>query len=436
MAFGPIKIAIEGGMTYAFPPLIPVAQRYERPRVTDVAGTIRQELARLEPAAIAGKRIAITVGSRGIAQLPTIIRELVAGLRGLNADPFVVPAMGSHGGATAEGQVRVLAGYGITEAAIGAPIRSSMAAVEVDRLDDGTPLYVDRIASEADGIVIANKIKPHADFKGRYESGLAKMLCIGLGKHRGAVAMHDHGFARFHDLLPQAAERLLARLPVLFGFAILENAFHELMHLEIIPTEAMLDREAALLDRAKSSIARLLLPEIDVLIVDEIGKNISGEGMDPNVTGRPGSRLPGFDAPAIQKIVALDVTPESHGNGVGIGNADITTRRCVEKIDLGAMYTNAITATVLEPAKLPVILNSDHDALCIALKTCNRITPATARVVRIKNTLELQQILVSPALLPEVESNPSLTTMGPAAEMAFDQSGRLTRPGYDEPASL
>ncbi len=426
MDLGPIDVNIEGGMHYAFPPLIPVAQRFDRPRLTNVDGEMKDQMKKIARDDVAGKSIAITVGSRGIADLPEIIQSLVRNLRDLGADPFIVPSMGSHGGATAEGQIKVLEGYGITPESVGAPIRSSMEVVEVDRLSDGTPLFIDKIASEADGIVIANKVKPHADFKGQYESGLVKMLCIGLGKHKGAVALHDHGFGRFAELLPRAAEVLLARLPVVFGLAILENAFDDLMHLEVIPTGQILAREKELLKLAKSSIGRIQFPEIDVLIVDEIGKNISGEGMDPNVTGRPGSRLPGFDAPSIQKIVALDLTPQSKGNGVGIGSADLTTRRCVEKINLGAMYTNAITATILEPAKLPMILNSDHDAICVALKTCNRIQPQDAKIVRIKNTLELDQVQISPALRVWVDSNERLDEIGPPAQMQFLPSGKLT----------
>ena len=189
------------------------------------------------------------------------------------------------------------------------------------------------------------------------------MLSVGLGKHAGAMALHHHGFVRFNTLLPEAGARLLDALPVLFGLAILENALDELMHLEVVSKDRILQRESELLEPAKDSIGRLPFKAIDVLIVDEIGKNISGEGMDPNVTGRPGSGLPGFPAPDIQKIVALDVTPESHGNGVGIGVADVTPRACVAKIDLGAMYTIAITATILSPAKVPVILNTDQVAI-------------------------------------------------------------------------
>ena len=425
MEFSTVNVVIEGGMEYPFPPLIPIDQSFSRNRIDEISNTIASEMKKIPMDSINGKSIAITVGSRGITGIVNIIGALVQELKARGGEPFIVPAMGSHGGATAEGQIKILASYGITEGSIGAPIRSSMEVVEAGQLEDGTALYTDRLAFEADAIVIANKIKPHADFKGSYESGLVKMLSIGLAKHKGAVAIHRHGFDQFHDVLPRAAEVLLARLPILFGLAILENAFDELMSLEIIPTEKVMSREKKLLEISKQSIGRLLFPKIDLLIIDEIGKNISGEGMDPNVTGRPGSGLPGFNAPKIQKIVVLDITPQSHGNGVGIGLADISTRSCIEKIDLGAIYTNAITATILDPAKLPIILNSDRDAVSVALKTCNRITPETARVVRIKNTLELHRIWVSPAMLDEVDNDENITIAGEESPMAFDSSGRI-----------
>ena len=425
MEFSTVNVVIEGGMEYPFPPLIPIDQSFSRNRIDEISNTIASEMKKIPMDSINGKSIAITVGSRGITGIVNIIGALVQELKARGGEPFIVPAMGSHGGATAEGQIKILASYGITEGSIGAPIRSSMEVVEAGQLEDGTALYTDRLAFEADAIVIANKIKPHADFKGSYESGLVKMLSIGLAKHKGAVAIHRHGFDQFHDVLPRAAEVLLARLPILFGLAILENAFDELMSLEIIPTEKVMSREKKLLEISKQSIGRLLFPKIDLLIIDEIGKNISGEGMDPNVTGRPGSGLPGFNAPKIQKIVVLDITPQSHGNGVGIGLADISTRSCIEKIDLGAVYTNAITATILDPAKLPIILNSDRDAVSVALKTCNRITPETARVVRIKNTLELHRIWVSPAMLDEVDNDENITIAGEETPMAFDSSGRI-----------
>lgn len=421
-----IQITLDGGLNYDFPSLLEVEQQFPRKREESIEQAVRREMQKLSEADLSGKRIAITAGSRGIIGIVEILRQLGDQLRLMGAEPFVVPAMGSHGRATAAGQVQVLRGYDITEASIGMPIHSSMDAVEIGQLEDGTPLFCDRLAFAADGIVICNKIKPHADFKGDYESGLVKMLAIGLGKHKGATVMHSHGFEHFHQMLPQAGELLLGKLPIVFGLAILENAYHDLMAIEIIRPEQILCREKELLVDAKRNIARLLLPAIDLLIVDEIGKNISGEGMDPNVTGRPGSGLlAGFDAPKIQKIVVLDITEESHGNGVGIGMADISTLQCVNKLDFNAMYTNAATATILDPAKIPLVMNNDRDALALALRLCNRVTLQTARVVRIKNTLDLHSIKVSAACLPTIESSKDLSVVGSPQALLFASSGRL-----------
>lgn len=421
------QITLDGGLNYDFPPLVKLEQRFPREREGSIKLAIQRETQKISGEDLSGKKIAITAGSRGIVGIVEILNHLGSQLKALGAKPFVVPAMGSHGGATAAGQVDVLESYGITEDSIGMPIRSSMDSVEVGQLEDGTSLYCDRLACEADGIVLCNKIKPHADFKGDYESGLIKMLAIGLGKHKGATVMHRQGFERFDQILPIAGKLLLEKLPIVFGVAILENAYHDLMAIEIIRPENILSREKDLLVAAKQNIARLLLPEIDLLIIDEIGKNISGEGMDPNVTGRPGSGLlAGFDAPKIQKIVVLDITEESHGNGVGIGMADITTLQCVNKIDFNAMYTNAATATILDPAKIPLIMNNDRDALALALRLCNRVTYQTARVVRIKNTLELDYVWVSEACLPSIESCKDLSVFGERQALCFDSLGHLT----------
>ena len=426
MQLDQIKVTLEGGLNYDFPRMVEVEQHFPRKRVVDIGQTVRFQMEKIDSNSFTGKRIAITVGSREIAGLVDILQGIGGLLRSCDAQPFIVPAMGSHGGATADGQVQILEGVGITEESIGMPILSSMETVEVARFEDGTPLYCDRLAFEADGIVICNKIKPHADFKGDYESGLVKMLTIGLAKHKGATALHDHGFDRFHEVLPRAAQLLLGKLPVLFGVAILENAFHELMAVEIISPEKIMTKEKELLIDAKKNIARLLLPVIDLLIIDEIGKNISGEGMDPNVTGRPGSGLnEGFEAPRIQKIVVLDVTDVSHGNGVGIGMADITTLRCVNQIDFNAMYTNAVTATILDPAKIPLVMNDDREALALALRTCNRVTPQSARVVRIKNTMDLNRILVSESCLPDVIANKDLSVISSPKSLVFDNTHHL-----------
>lgn len=421
-----IPVALGDALDLDFPRMLPVRQKFPRPVIRDAELALTQGLAACLGRDLNGCSVAVGVGSRGIAGQVESLRILVAWLTARGARPFIVPAMGSHGGATADGQEAVLAELGICEEAIGVPVRSSMDAVEVGRLDDGTALYCDRNAMAADGIIVCNKIKPHADFKGEHESGLVKMVAIGLGKHAGAAALHRHGFDHFSGLLPRACRRMLDAIPFRCGIAFLENAYDELMDIEVVPPAKLVERDRELLVRAKANIQGILVPEIDVLIVDEIGKNISGEGMDPNVTGRPGSGLPGFSGPAIRKIVVLDVTPQSRGNGVGIGMADITTRRVVEGLDLGKIYTNAVTAMILDPAKIPLVLADDRQAIAIAVRTCPRVNIASARIVRIKNTLNLSTIYVSESLRLEVEANPGTEVLGPDEPLAFDASGRIS----------
>jgi hypothetical protein len=300
-----------------------------------------------------------------------------------------------------------------------------METVVADRLPDGTELHVDKYAAAADGIVVFNKIKPHTGFKGPIESGLAKMLVIGLGKHAGARAIHNCGFPRFAELIPQAAERLLARLPVMFGLGLVENAWGKPAIIDAMRPKHMLAREAEILVEAKRLISRLLMPEIDVLIVDRIGKDVSGSGMDPNVTGRSATNMPGFTAPPIDKIIVRGLTEQTHGNAVGIGLADFTTRRVVEQIDYVATYTNAFSARVMRGARLPVILANDRDALMGALQTCFGVAPERAKVVRIRDTKHLDRIAVSQAVLDEVKGSTELEPLGPARPLRFDEGGYL-----------
>ncbi len=418
-----IELKVEGGLNATFPRMFPVRQRFPRPQLTNITSAMEKQWGSLSDLELDGKEIAITAGSRGIEGLIPILKETIRFLHSRGALPFIVPAMGSHGGATETGQLKVLDSYGVNEVSLGVPVKASMDTLQVSQLDDGTPLYFDRIALQADGIVLCNKIKPHADFKGDYESGLLKMLSIGLGKHKGASTLHQHGFDYFHQVIPEAAKVLLKETKIQFAVGILENAFDDLMAVEIIPADKIFEREKALLRLAKQNIPQLLFPEIDLLVVQEIGKNISGEGMDPNVTGRPGSRLPGFHAPQIKKIVALSVTPQSHGNGVGIGMTDVTTRKLVNGLDLSAIYTNAITATILDPAKIPLIVNNDREALAVALKTAARTHPQTAKIVWIKNTLELAEVMVSEALLPTVAESSRLERSGEPESFSFDGEG-------------
>jgi hypothetical protein len=426
MKLDSVNPTIQGGTDRPLPSMLPVTQTFPRDNVGDVPAAVRAAIGKLPPMDYAGKRIAITAGSRGIPHIVEVLHTLVAHLRGLGADPFIVPAMGSHGKATAEGQVALLAGYGITENSVGAPIHASMDVVQVATLDEGIPLFCDRLAYESDGIVLCNKIQAHSAFKGEIESGLAKMMAIGLGKHQGAFNLHQAGFQAFADIMPRAGEALAKADPILFGLAMLINAHGEIALMEALPPARIVEREKELLRESKRIASKLYMPEIDVLIVDEIGKDISGAGMDPNVTGRPSSRLPGFVAPPIQRVIVRGISQVSHGNGNGIGNADFTTLACANTIDFDAMYTNAITAGVSEGAKMPLILASDRAALVVAIDMSVGVTAETAKIVRIKNTKKLFTIQASQACLPLIEACPELSAAGPASPMRFDGAGMLT----------
>ncbi|MDQ0338297.1 hypothetical protein J2S00_001081 [Caldalkalibacillus uzonensis] len=421
-----VNVPLAGGYEIDLPKMMRVKQHFNADRLEDIEGeVVKQMQAKLVPDVFQGKRVAVAAGSRGIANLAAIVKSTITQLKAWGAEPFIVPAMGSHGGATAQGQAKILADYGIDEKTMGVPVISSMDVVELTKLDNGMPVYLDKEASQADLIVVVNRIKPHTDFKGDFESGLLKMLGIGLGKHKGATTLHSYGFDQFHDLIPKTGKAILEKAPVAFGIGIVENAYDETAKLEVIPAEDIVEREKSLLIEAKQNMPKLLVSEIDVLIVDEIGKNISGSGMDPNITGRPGSKLPGFSAPPIQKVVVLDLTEKTHGNATGIGMADVTTLHCVNKIDFSYTYANCITSTVLEGAKLPLIMNNDKEAIIVALKTCNRVTPERAKIVRIKNTLELNEIYLSEAYLHEIRSQDKITILSEPGEMRFDEQGYL-----------
>ena len=413
-----IQYLLPGGLSVAMPLGRWVRQRFDPSHVADLAGTIRQEFDRpgVGDAIRPGARIAVAVGSRGITRLAEIVAAIVAELRRRGAAPFIVPAMGSHGGATAEGQRQILADYGVTEEATGVEIRSSMEVVLLGRLSDGTPVYFDRIASEADGVVVVNRVKPHTCFHGSYESGLVKMIVIGLGKHAGATALHAHGFARFPQLLPAVAKVILERVPVLFGFAVVENAYQQVAHLEAVPGTRILEREPQLLSMARERMGRLLVDRLDLLIVDEIGKNISGDGMDPNVTGRysePSMR----GGPEIQKIVVLRLTRETHGNASGIGMADVITQEALDSIDFIATYTNLATSTLLAGGRIPIVMPTARSAVALALRTLNGVSPDQAKVIRIKNTLELEKVWMSETLWEEVAHRPDFEPLSDPAPL-------------------
>jgi hypothetical protein len=408
-----------------------VRQNFDRPRVADIPAAVCQAVDSLGDLAprLKGKRVAITAGSRGISDFALILSALVAHLRALGAEPFIVPAMGSHAGATAEGQRGMLAELGITEATTGAPVISSMETVELGRLSNGMPVYMDRHAASADAVILANRVKPHTDFSGPVESGLAKISVIGLGKLQGADTLHRYGVKGLRELLPQAARLVCQRAPVIFGLATVENAYHEVAQISAVPPEGIAGpQEQDLLQLAYQLMPRFPFPEIDVLIIEEMGKNISGVGLDPKVVGRVKVHgVPDLALSEIRTIAVLRLTQASHGNAAGIGLADVTTQKLFRQIDFEATYLNCITSgiTGIQRAALPLVAPTEKAAIETALRSCGRPDIQNARVVRIKNTLSLGDMDVSVGLLPEVLPGCSITPVGKAFALPFDEQGNL-----------
>lgn len=420
MAWGPAS-AFTAGLD--FPRVAPVRQRVDATAIADPHAHVRDGVTRrLAASDLTGKSIGVTVGSRGISHLPQIIRGVIDGLRARGANPFIVPAMGSHGGATAEGQTEVMAGYGISEASVGAPVRATMDVVEVGRTDRDVPVYLDRNVWESDGVVVVNRVKAHTAFKAPIESGLCKMLAVGLGKQRGAETMHRAGLAR---TIPEAAAVSLASGKVILGVAIVENAADLPMQIEVVAPEAFHDTDRALLVASNAVLPRIPFDHADVLILDWIGKDLSGSGMDPNVIGM-WRRLGGERLPDYRRIVVRDVTDESRGNAIGIGWADVTTAHLVERIDYAAMYMNCLTANAPDVARVPMTMPTDREAIGIAIRTSGgAASPDAVRLVRAHSTLRLDELLVSEALLPEVRANDRLEITGEPEPMRFDEAGTL-----------
>jgi hypothetical protein len=419
----------------SLPKMVKIRQKICAPKIDDPTSILREEMrkAGLGEKIKPGSRIAITAGSRGIAHICEILATIVDEVKKLGGKPFLVPAMGSHGGATPEGQIAVLKSLGVTSESIGAPIYASMEVEEVGRLDNGAPVYVDRIALKSDGIIVVNRVKPHTDFKGRIESGLMKMMAIGLGKQKGAETIHKYQMEGYLKLIPEAAKLIMRKAPIIMGIAILENAYHEIAKIRALKPEEIEREEPRLLEEAKSLVAKIPFNEIDVLIVEEMGKNISGVGMDTNVIGRFWAIPEGYktDTPKIRRIVVLDLSDESHGNTVGIGLADITTKKLVSKIDFEATFMNCLTGTWPELGKIPPFLPNDRDAIMMALHCCGPIDPSRARIVRIKNTLELEHMWISESMLEAVKRDRDLSErieiLGEPEEMRFDILGNLIR---------
>ncbi len=403
--------------------------RFPRPRLTDIAGAVRGQLDAHRRAFPTTGTIAVGVGSRGVANLADIVRSAIDTLQRWGLSPFIVPAMGSHGGATADGQRQLLEDYGVTSQAMGCDIRSSMDVVALDHGDLPHGLFMDRHAHAADGVLLINRIKPHTDFHGSYESGLAKMAVIGLGKECQAIEMHRFGVSGLRDGIPRAATRVFASGRITAAIGVVENAYDETMAIEVLPAPDVMRREPALLEMARANMPALPVAALDVLIVDRLGKNISGTGMDTNVIGR--MRIAGEPEPAsprVRAIVVTDLTAASHGNATGTGLADVITRRLFDKIDVGVTYTNVFTSGFPERGKMPIVAPTDADAYACALRSCGPIEPGCERIARIRDTLHLGEVYVSSAVREELRGRSDVDVAGDAEEM-FDGEGALRAMG-------
>jgi Lactate racemase N-terminal domain len=410
------------------PLVAPLRQVLQQPVVHDVAGEVRRQWqqSRLARRLRRGNRVAVAVGSRGITNVATIVRATLDVLRDLGTQPFVVAAMGSHGGGTAEGQRQLLADYGVHEAALRVPVKTDMDVVQLGHNSWGEPVWWDKNAFEADAVVTVSRVKPHTDFRGRVESGITKMLVIGLGKREGAAQHHRWGVRGLRDMLPETAKVVLEKTKFQAGLAILENARDETAVLRVVDRDELFDVEPGLLVQARGLMGRLPFDKLDLLVIGEVGKNYSGAGIDPNVVGRlliEGE--PENGRPRIVRICALDLSPESHGNGTGVGIADLTTDRLLARIDPVPFRMNNLTACFLWRSKLPIGFPTDRECIATGIKTCWQPKPEALRMAVIPNTLELADLWASPALVEEARGNAGLEITGPAQPLPFDAAGNL-----------
>ena len=422
-----IEVNIAGGLDIALPRMVHIRQKFKTVKLTNVAQAVSDQFKRSEVRAKIkpGMTVAVGCGSRGIANIADCAKQVVAELKALGAKPFIFPAMGSHGGGTAEGQREVLEGYGITESFVGCPVHSQMDVVELGKVD-GMPVYMDKLAAAADGVVLICRVKPHTNFRAPIESGIVKMMTIGMGKIVGATELHTDGMDTFGELLPKAAKFIMSKKNFLLGVAMVENAADETALIEVVPAEQTFEREPILQQKAKEMMARICFDEVDVLIVEKIGKNISGAGMDPNITGRNNRFIEWNMKPLVKKIVVLGLTPETHGNACGLGSADVTTMRTYKEVDIAKTYANIIASTYLDGGAIPMIMNNDEDAIRLAVKTVVRVKAQDCKIVRIRNTLELVDIHVSEPLMAQVRANSAQFEMvGQPEPLKFDAKGLL-----------
>ncbi|MCL5110459.1 MAG: DUF362 domain-containing protein [Chloroflexi bacterium] len=417
--------------TLALPRVMKVRHNFQTPEIADVRAATKAELHRVGLAGRfrPGAKVAITCGSRGIASLPDVTAAIVAEVKRLGGEPFIVPSMGSHGGATAEGQRTILKEIGITEEAVGAPIKATMDVVELGRLARGMPVYMDKYAAEADAIILLNRIKTHSPW-GHIGSGLMKVSTIGLGKQVGCNSIHAWtvGTAQLYHTIVEAFQLVRQTKPVILGVGILDNAYARPAKIVAVEPEALPEVEPGLRQEAAQLVARLPFQELDVLVLDEMGKNTSPGGVDPLVIGRPktdpdGKQIPGL--PNYKRVVVLSVTPQSHGNAIGVGNVDVITRRLASNIDWYAMYMNSISACAVDGVRLPMVLPSDKEAIQIAALACGMQARQNLKLVRARSTLKIAEFYISEALAPAVKELPQLEQLSELAPLAFNEQGNL-----------
>lgn len=415
------------------PRMLKARQRFRGPEVADVAAAVRQELDRVNLGGrfAPGAKVAITCGSRGISSIAAVAAAIVAEVRRHGGEPFVVPSMGSHGGATAEGQVGILAEIGVTEEAVGAPIRATMEVVELGRLPRGMPVYMDKHAAAADAIILLNRIKPHSPW-GHIGSGLMKVSTIGLGKQIGCNTIHAWtiGTAQLYHTIVEAYQFVRQRKPIILGVGIIDNAYARPARIVALTPDEIPALEPGLRREADALVARFPFPEIDVLVLDEMGKNTSPGGVDPLVVGRPkvdpdGNPIAG--QPQIKRVVVLSLTAQSHGNAIGLGNVDVITRRLASQIDFYSTYMNAMSACNVDAVRLPMALSSDREAIQMAALSCGLAARERLRLVRARNTLQIDEFYLSEALVPQLADLPQVELLGEPEPLPFDAEGNLLR---------
>ncbi len=403
-----MSILLEEDMNIKLPKMYKVKQSFDTKKLLNVEKTLIDEIHKdvIKGKIYPGQKIAVAVGSRGIKNLFLIVKTVIGELKSLGACPYIVSAMGSHGNGSEEGQKEVLKSYGITKENLGVEVVTTVDVVKLSQTSKGLDVYFDKSAYNADLVIPINRIKLHTDFVGDLQSGLCKMLVIGLGNQIGCSSIHEENPDEFAKILEEAANIIIDKANIGFGVAILENAYDETLMIETVPSETMVSREKELIKIARDNMPTLMIPDIDVLVVEEIGKNISGAGYDPNILGKS-SVLKTFilDVPKIKRMILLDITDESHGNAIGVGMFDIITRNVYEKLDLESMYANAIACKCIEDVRIPLVSGNEDEAIKIAVKVCRGIDKEKLKIVKIKNTLSLEYIYVSESLIDIIDSN-------------------------------